>query len=68
VPADGLRRACAATAALLVTLACCLAVAALLLGAVAWGLGRAGARLVANSDRLQLLYERFAGRAEAQGL
>ncbi len=54
--------------ALLLTLASCLAAAALLLGVVAWGLGRAVAWLVANADRLQLLYERGAGWAEAHGL
>ncbi len=63
-----LERVLPAGLALLVTLASCLAAAALLLGAVAWGLGRAAAWLVVNGDRLQLLYERFAGWAEAEGL
>lgn len=54
--------------ATLATLAACIAAAGLLVGAVAWGLGRAAAWLVANGDRLQALYELAGGWLEAHGL
>lgn len=54
--------------ALLLTLAVCIAVAALLLGSIAWGLGRAAAWAVADLERFQLLYDRVGGWLEGHGL
>lgn len=63
-----LGRVLPAALALLATLLACIAAAGLLVGAIAWGLGRAAAWLVVNSDRLQALYELAGGWLEGQGL
>lgn len=57
-----------AALALLLTLAVAIAVTAVLLGSIGWGLGRAADWLVANLDRFQALYDRAGGWLENRGL